>query len=49
VAGGAAVIAGAVCERWAVFRAGFESARDPKYTVGPQRARLEQRRAAASA
>jgi polysulfide reductase-like protein len=43
VAGGAALVAGALCERWAVFRAGFQSARDPKYTVGPQRARLEQR------
>ena len=29
------------CERWSVFRAGFASARDPAYTVGPQRARLD--------
>jgi len=42
VAGGAATLAGAACERWAVFRAGFASARDPKYTVKPQRRRLEQ-------
>jgi Polysulfide reductase len=49
VAGGAAVMAGALCERWAVFRAGFQSARDPRYTVGPQRERLEQRCAAAPA
>ena len=48
-AGGVAVMAGAICERWAVFKAGFESARDPKYTVGPQRARLERRRGAAAA
>jgi formate-dependent nitrite reductase membrane component NrfD len=44
VAGGALVLAGAICERWAVFRAGIGSARDPRYTVGPQRARLEEGR-----
>ena len=49
VAGGVAVMAGELCERWAVFKAGFHSARDPKYTVGPQRARLERRRAPATA
>jgi hypothetical protein len=43
--GGAAVLAGAVLQRLSVFRAGFESARDPKYTVGPQRRRLEATRA----
>jgi len=43
VAGGALVLAGAVFERWTVFRAGFQSANDPKYTVRPQRARLESR------
>jgi formate-dependent nitrite reductase membrane component NrfD len=37
--GAGALLAGALCERWAVYRAGFISARDPKYTVGPQRAR----------
>jgi formate-dependent nitrite reductase membrane component NrfD len=37
--GGALVCAGELCLRWAVFRAGFQSARDPKYTVGPQRER----------
>jgi hypothetical protein len=41
VAGGAVLTAGVICERWAVFRAGFQSAADPKYTVGPQRARVE--------
>jgi len=41
VAGGAMVLAGAACERWSVFTAGFQSARDPKYTVGPQRRRVE--------
>jgi hypothetical protein len=41
VAGGAVLTAGIVTERWAVFRAGFQSAADPKYTVGPQRARVQ--------
>jgi polysulfide reductase-like protein len=40
LAGGALVTAGVIAERWAVFRAGFQSAADPKYTVGPQRARI---------
>lgn len=35
------LLAGAVCERWSVFKAGFQSARDPGYTVGPQRRRIE--------
>jgi formate-dependent nitrite reductase membrane component NrfD len=38
--GGALVCAGELCLRWAVFKAGFQSARDPKYTVKPQRERL---------
>jgi hypothetical protein len=38
-AGGALVLAGEVAVRWSVFKAGFQSARDPKYTVEPQRAR----------
>ena len=41
VAGSAMIIAGSVCERWSVFKAGVGSATDPRYTVGPQRARLE--------
>ena len=40
VAGGVAILGGALAERWSVYRAGFESARDPKYTVGPQRERI---------
>jgi hypothetical protein len=40
VAGGAMVLGGAACERWSVFKAGLVSARDPKYTVGPQRDRV---------
>ena len=43
VGGGAMILAGAVLERWSVFRAGFQSARDPKYTVLPQRRRREER------
>jgi len=42
VAGGAMILAGAALERWSVFRAGFQSARDPKYTVVPQRERLRE-------
>jgi hypothetical protein len=34
------VVAGALAERFSVFRAGFASARDPKFTVGPQRERV---------
>jgi hypothetical protein len=41
IAGGAVLTAGVITERWAVFRAGFQSAADPRYTVGPQRARVE--------
>jgi DMSO reductase anchor subunit len=43
VAAGALVLAGAAAERWSVFEAGFQSARDPKYTVMPQRERLRDR------
>jgi formate-dependent nitrite reductase membrane component NrfD len=43
IAGGALVLAGGMALRWAVFRAGFQSARDPRYTVIPQRQRLEDR------
>jgi len=41
--GGALVCAGEMCLRWAVFKAGAQSARDPKYVVEPQRERVEQR------
>jgi DMSO reductase anchor subunit len=40
VAGGALVLGGEAALRWSVFKAGFQSARDPKYTVLPQRERL---------
>jgi hypothetical protein len=41
VLGGALVCAGELCLRWAVFKAGFQSARDPKYVVESQRQRIE--------
>jgi hypothetical protein len=40
VAGALLLLAGAAAERFAVFEAGKESAVDPAFTVGPQRARL---------
>jgi formate-dependent nitrite reductase membrane component NrfD len=40
---GAALLAGSALTRFGVFEAGRASARDPKYTVGPQRARLRSR------
>jgi len=40
VAGGALVLAGEAALRWSVFKAGFQSARDPRYTVIPQKERL---------
>jgi formate-dependent nitrite reductase membrane component NrfD len=45
LAGGSAlVLAGELALRWSVFRAGFQSARDPRYTVIPQRERLARNR-----
>ena len=44
---GGGVAGGALCSRarralrWSVFKAGFQSARDPKYTVVPQRERAQ--------
>ena len=45
VLGGAMVCAGELCLRWSVYKAGFQSARDPQYTIEPQRERLQQRTA----
>ena len=42
---GLALMAGSACTRFGVFEAGMASAIDPKYTVEPQRERLEARRA----
>ncbi len=41
VVGGALLAAGALSARWSVFKAGFQSAADPRYVVGPQRAGIE--------
>jgi formate-dependent nitrite reductase membrane component NrfD len=40
VTGSALVLAGELALRWSVFRAGFQSARDPRYAVIPQKQRL---------
>jgi hypothetical protein len=43
LAGAGMLLAGSMLERWGTFRAGFKSAEDPKYTVGPQRERVQKR------
>jgi formate-dependent nitrite reductase membrane component NrfD len=45
VVGGALLAAGSLLTRMGVFEAGLASAKDPKYTVIPQRERLEARQA----
>jgi hypothetical protein len=45
VAGGAALVAGAALQRWAIFKAGIASSRDPDQTVAPQRERRGERSA----
>jgi hypothetical protein len=37
--GASFMLAGAMATRWAVYKAGFQSAADPKYVVDPQRSR----------
>jgi hypothetical protein len=39
-AGGGILLAGAVCKRWAVFKAGFASAADPHQTIDLQREQM---------
>jgi hypothetical protein len=39
--GGGLLLAGALCERWSIFRAGFQSAADPSFVVEPQRAAID--------
>ncbi|KAA9394837.1 nitrite reductase [Kocuria coralli] len=46
VLSGAALLTSSALTRFGVFYAGLESAKDPRYTVEPQRRRLEARRAA---
>lgn len=41
--GGSLTLGGGAAKRWSVFKAGFQSARDPRYTVKQQRERLETR------
>jgi formate-dependent nitrite reductase membrane component NrfD len=48
VGGSALLLAGGLTLRWSVFRAGFQSARDPRYTVIPQRRRLDEKKGATS-
>jgi formate-dependent nitrite reductase membrane component NrfD len=43
VLGGALLLGGSAALRWSVFKAGFQSARDPRYVVEPQRRRLATR------
>jgi hypothetical protein len=38
---GACLVAGSACTRFGIFEAGQASARDPKYTIVPQRQRIE--------
>jgi hypothetical protein len=40
---GAVLLAASATTRWSVFHAGIASATDPRYTVEPQRRRLQQR------
>jgi hypothetical protein len=44
---GATYVAASVATRFGIFEAGLASARDPKYTVVPQRERLNRRQASA--
>nr|WP_231336232.1 NrfD/PsrC family molybdoenzyme membrane anchor subunit [Actinomadura graeca] len=46
---GAALLTASACTRFGVFYAGVRSAEDPKYTVVPQRERIDARARAASA
>ena len=46
VLSGLALLASSALTRFAVLDAGLESARDPKHTIEPQKARLAARRAA---
>jgi hypothetical protein len=41
IAAGALLCAGALSARWSIYKAGFQSAADPKYVVGPQRQAIE--------
>ena len=49
IAAGALLCGGALSSRWSVFKAGFQSASDPKFVIGPQRARIERGETAGAA
>lgn len=49
VVGGLAALAGSACTRFGIFEAGVASTQDPRYTVQPQRERLQRRAEAATA
>jgi formate-dependent nitrite reductase membrane component NrfD len=40
VVAAATLLGGALCQRFAIFFAGFDSTRDPQATIAPQRARI---------
>jgi hypothetical protein len=40
---GGLLLAGALSARWSVFKAGFQSASDPRYVIGPQRRGIHNR------
>ena len=40
LAGAGLMLVGAMATRWSVYKAGFQSAADPKYVVAPQRAQV---------
>jgi polysulfide reductase-like protein len=40
-AAGAALVAASAATRWGIYHAGLQSAQDPRYTIVPQRERLE--------
>ena len=46
--GAAMMLAGAFATRWSIYKAGFQSAADPRYVVEPQRARAAARAEARS-
>jgi hypothetical protein len=46
VASGVTLLAASALTRFGVFEAGIHSAKDPKYTIEPQKRRLAARRAA---
>jgi hypothetical protein len=48
-AGALLLLAGAFATRWSIYKAGFQSAANPRYVVEPQRARVEAQNVSATA